>query len=54
MDTGSADNTVELAKKWGCKVKEVGSKFVHTINEQEAKDINKRFIVDNEDPLLST
>jgi len=49
LDTGSSDNTVQVAKDFGCKVEEVGNKFVKTI--KNADEINKRFIVD-EEPII--
>ncbi len=51
-DTGSTDKTVEIAKAWGCNVKEVGEKFQHTISEEEAKAINEKFIVEGELPVV--
>src|SRR3972149_3140583 len=52
LDTGSTDNTVELARSFGCIVKEVGAKYVHIITEEESKAINERFIVENEMPIV--
>lgn len=52
-DTGSTDGTAELARSLGCVVREVGSKFLHVITEQEAKEINERFIVENEMSILN-
>jgi glycosyltransferase involved in cell wall biosynthesis len=52
LDTGSTDNTVKIAKDWGCNVREVGDKYRHTIDEKLADRINKHFIVDNESPII--
>lgn len=52
-DTGSTDDTVKIARDWGCVVDEVGDRFIHTITEDQAKKINERFIVENEMPVVS-
>ena len=49
LDTGSTDNTVKVAKEFGCKVEEVGDRFIKTI--KNADEINKRFIID-EKPII--
>ena len=49
LDTGSTDNTVKVAKEFGCKVEEVGDRFIKTI--KNADEINKRFIID-EEPII--
>ena len=48
LDTGSSDKTVQIAKDWGCMVREVGEKYLHTITKNEADAINSQFIVDEE------
>lgn len=35
VDTGSTDKTVSIAKEHGCKVKEVGEKFIEKPTEQD-------------------
>jgi len=51
-DTGSTDKTVEVAKYYGCKVEEVGEKFIKIIDEETAKKINERFVIDGEEPIV--
>lgn len=51
-DTGSTDNTAQIARDWGCEVFEVGDIFRKTITEEQAKEINDRFIVDDEEPVV--
>lgn len=52
-DTGSTDDTVKIAKEWGCVVDEVGTKFLHTVAPGQAQQINDRFIVENEAPVVT-
>lgn len=52
LDTGSTDNTVSVAKNLGCKVTEVGEKFVKTINSDLAKKINDHFVIDSEPNVI--
>lgn len=52
LDTGSKDNTAEIARSLGCIVHEVGDKFRITIDAELADKINNHFIVDNEQPLV--
>lgn len=52
LDTGSTDNTVQIAKDFGCIVKEVGEKYLHKISKEQAGDINKKFIVGGESPAV--
>ena len=51
LDTDSTDGTPEVARSLGCKVTEVGEKYVITIDEALAKEINERFIVEGEEPI---
>ncbi len=53
LDTGSTDGTADVARSLGCRVKEVGTIFRHTITPERAKEINDRFIVENEPPVLT-
>lgn len=52
VDTGSTDDTVKIAKEWGCTVKEVGEIYLHTLTDEKAKQINDRFIVANEQAIV--
>lgn len=52
IDTGSSDDTPEIAKNLGVKVEIVGNRFVHTIDETLATDINKRFIDPDEQDVI--
>ena len=52
LDTGSTDGTPEIACGLGCRVTEVGDKFLITIDQATAKAVNKKFIVDNEEPII--
>lgn len=52
LDTGSQDKTVDVAREWGCKVTEVGERFITVIDEKLARQINKRFIVEGENPIV--
>ena len=54
VDTASIDDTAKVARSLGCKVTEVGEKFVTTIDFKLAKKINERFIVDDEKPIVDS
>ena len=54
VDTGSTDGTAEVARARGCKVEEVEDSFLHTISETDAEEINKKFIVGDEEPVVKT
>lgn len=53
MDTGSTDDTAELARGLGCRVFEEGDRFTHTITKQTSHDINERFVVAGEQPIVA-
>lgn len=53
VDTGSTDDTAELARGLGCRVFEEGDRFTHTITKQTAHDINERFVVAGEQPIVA-
>jgi glycosyltransferase involved in cell wall biosynthesis len=44
VDTGSTDNTAKLARENGCRVEEVGDKFLVTLDEKIANNINEAFV----------
>lgn len=52
LDTGSTDGTPELAKTYGWKVEKVGDMFSLTISQELADQINQRFIVSGESPII--
>lgn len=52
LDTGSTDGTAQIARDLGCKVEEVGEKFITVIDEEKAKQINDHFIVGDETPIV--
>ena len=51
-DTGSTDGTPELARSLGCKVTEVGEKFITTLDEETANKLNERFVVEGETSIV--
>ena len=52
LDTGSTDDTIEVAKNLGCKVEAVGDKFRINIDEDLANKINEKFIIEGETPVV--
>jgi len=48
LDTGSADNTVAVARAAGFKVKEVHTKHIHHLSDKDVNAINKFFIVEED------
>lgn len=52
LDTGSTDNTAQIAKDFGCVVGEVGGIFLNTLTKEQADGINNRFIVEGEEPVV--
>lgn len=53
LDTGSTDNTADVARSLGCKVVEVGDKFRLSINKDLADKINEKFVVEGEAPVVN-
>ncbi len=52
LDTGSTDNTVEVAMSFGCFVYEVGNKFLITLDADMADSINHKFITEGEASIV--
>lgn len=52
VDTGSTDNTAQIARDAGCIVEEVGDRFLLTITPEMADAINRRFVVEGEEPII--
>lgn len=52
VDTGSTDGTAELARTLGCKVTEVGEKFITVLTDDVAEKMNEKFVVDGETPIV--
>lgn len=52
VDTGSTDDSVKVARELGAKVTEMGEKFIKVIDKDLADKINKRFVVDDEKPIV--
>lgn len=52
LDTGSTDNSAQIMKDFGCKVEEVGSKFLITISKEQADGVNNMFVAEGDAPIL--
>lgn len=53
LDTGSSDNTANIARNLGCIVYEVGDKFKINIDKELADKINQKFVVDGDSPVVN-
>jgi len=53
LDTGSTDKTVQIAKKSGCNVKEIGTRFVYAVSKALVSRINNH-LEKGEDEILVT
>lgn len=53
VDTGSTDGTAAAARELGCRVEEVGTRFLREISEKQAYSIN-RSLDHREAPVVST
>ena len=45
LDTGSTDDTVKIAKEWGCKVTEVGDRFKIPATQEQVDTFQKKFAI---------
>jgi glycosyltransferase involved in cell wall biosynthesis len=53
VDTGSSDKTAEIARVAGCVVEEVGDRFRRELIPAVAQEINKKFVADGEEAIVS-
>lgn len=51
-DTGSSDDTAQMARAWGCIVSEVGDKFRTVISKEQADGVNNTFLVEGEELII--
>ena len=52
LDTGSTDNTIQVAEMHGCTVHSVGDKFRREITSKLAEQINRQFVVNGEKNIV--
>jgi len=52
VDTGSIDDTVRVARRYGCRVEDAGSEFDASLDEAQAEAIERHFARDGEGPLV--
>jgi len=52
VDTGSSDDSPEVARSFGAEVTEVGERFMRTIDPVRADEINDQFVVGDEAPIV--
>lgn len=54
VDTGSTDNTAQIARDLGCFVEEVGNRFRINLSDEQVDKINNHFIVKGEKTILKS
>ena len=52
LDTGSTDSSAQIARDAGCKVEEVGERFITVVDTVLAQRINERFVVHKEEHIV--
>ena len=52
VDTGSKDETVEVARSWGATVTDVGDRFRIIISKEQAEAINTQLVVEGEEAVI--
>jgi len=52
VDTGSTDDTANVARAFGCKVEEVGDRFKQVLTNEHVDKINNHFVVEDEETIL--